>query len=65
MRLGHAREKSMQALAKQGLLKGAKTCKVKFCEHYVLSKKIKVKYGAAIYRTKGILDYVHTGVWGP
>jgi len=65
MRLGHSGEKSMQALVKQGLLKGAKICKLEFCEHCVLSKKTKVKFGTAIHRTKKILDYVHTYVWGP
>jgi len=65
IRLCHAGEKSMQALAKQGLLKGAKTCKLKFCEHCVLGKKIKVKFGTAIHCTKRILDYVHTDIWGP
>jgi len=65
MRFGHAGEKSMQALAKQGILKGAKTCKLEFCEHYVLGKKIKVKFGTAINRTREILNYVRTDVWGP
>ena len=36
MRLGHAGEKSLQILAKQGLLKGTKACKLDFCEHCVL-----------------------------
>ena len=53
MRLGHVGEKFMQALVKQGLLKGAKTYKLKFCEHYVMSKKTKVKFGTAIDHTKG------------
>jgi len=44
MRLGHAGEKCMQALMKQDLLKGAKTRKLKFCEHCILSKKTKVCY---------------------
>jgi len=65
MRLGHAGEKPMQTLVKQDLLKGAKICKLKFCEHRVLGKKIKVKLGTRIHRTKGILDYVHTNIWGP
>ena len=39
MRLDHAGEKSMQALTKQDLLKGAKICKLEFCEHCVLGKK--------------------------
>ena len=62
MRLGHASEKSIQALAK--LLKGVKTCKLKFCKHYVLSKKNKVKFGTVIYCIKDVLNYVHTDVWG-
>ena len=38
MRLGHAGEKSLQMLAMQGLLKGAKTCKLDFCEQCVMGK---------------------------
>ena len=62
MRLGHTSEKSMQSLAKEGLLKSAKTCKLKFCKHCILSKKVKVKFDNAIHRTKEILDYVHIDV---
>ena len=64
-RLGHTGEKSLQALCKQELLKGAKSRKIEFCEHCVLGKKTKVKFGTAIHQTRGILDYVHTDVWGP
>ena len=65
MRLGHAREKAMQGLVKQGLLKGVKTCKLDFYEHYVLGKQIKMKFGTAVHQTEGIFDYVHMDVWGP
>lgn len=65
MRLGHAGEKALQGLVKQGLLKGAKTCKLDLCEHCVLGKQTRVKFGTAIHQTKGILDYVHLDVWGP
>lgn len=65
MRLGHVGEKALQGLVKQGLLKGAKTGKIDFCEHCVLGKQTRVKFGAAIHRTKGTLDYIHTDVWGP
>ncbi|KAM1003335.1 hypothetical protein ACFX2C_003672 [Malus domestica] len=65
MRLGHAGEKALQGLVKQCLLKGAKACKLEFCEHCVLGKQTRVKFGTAIHHTKGILDYVHTDVWGP
>ena len=65
MRLGHAGEKSLQTLATQGLLKGAKTCKLDFCEQCVLGKQKRVKFGTAIHNTEGILEYIHTDVWGP
>ena len=65
MRLGHAGEKSLQTLAMQGLLKGAKTCKLDFCEQCVLGKQKRVKFGTAIHNTEGTLDYIHTDVWGP
>ncbi|KAE8725113.1 hypothetical protein F3Y22_tig00009009pilonHSYRG00067 [Hibiscus syriacus] len=65
MRLGHAGEKSLQILAKKGLLKGAKACKLNFCEHCVLGKQKRVKFGTTIHNTKGIVDYIHSDVWGP
>jgi len=65
MRFGHTGEKSSQALAKQDLLKCVITCKLKFCEHYVIRKKTKVSFGTAIHCTEGILDYTHTDIQGP
>ncbi|KAG8480295.1 hypothetical protein CXB51_024758 [Gossypium anomalum] len=62
MKLGHASEKSLKILAKQGLLKGAKACILKFYEHCVLGKQKRVKFGTAIHNTKGILEYVHSDV---
>ena len=55
----------MQTLMKKGLLKGAETCKLDLCEHCIIGKKTKVKFGTASHCTEGILDYVHTDVWGP
>ena len=52
MRLGHAGEKSLQILAKKRLLKGTKACKIEFCEHCVMGKQRKVKFGIAIHNTK-------------
>jgi hypothetical protein len=65
MKLGHASEKALQGLAKQGLLDGATTCKFGFCEHCILGKQTRVKFGTMIHNTKETLDYVHTDVWGP
>ncbi|KAE8703256.1 DEAD-box ATP-dependent RNA helicase 57 [Hibiscus syriacus] len=65
MRLGHVGEKSLKFLIDQGLMKGARACKLSFCEHCIKGKKTRVKFGTTIHDTKGILDYVHSDVWGP
>ena len=43
-------------------MKRVKSGKVEFCEHCVLSKKMNVKFGTVIHRTRGILDYMHTDI---
>ncbi|GJR12950.1 retrovirus-related pol polyprotein from transposon TNT 1-94, partial [Tanacetum coccineum] len=65
MRLGHAGEKSLNLLIKQGLLKGLSSCKLDLCEHCINGNTTRVKFGTAIHKTQGILDYVHSDVWGP
>ncbi|KAE8673094.1 hypothetical protein F3Y22_tig00111812pilonHSYRG00176 [Hibiscus syriacus] len=60
MRLGHAGEKSLKILAKKGLLKGAKACKLNFCEHCVMGKQKRVKFGTTIHNTK---DDFSSRVW--
>ncbi|KAH9733971.1 hypothetical protein KPL71_017220 [Citrus sinensis] len=64
VRLGHAGEKSLQTLMRYELLKGTKTCKLNFCEHCVVGKKTRVKFGTANHDTREILEYVHSDVWG-
>ena len=44
---------------------GFYTCKLDFCEQCVVGKIKRVKFGTAIHNTEGILDYIHTDVWGP
>ncbi|XP_059658414.1 uncharacterized mitochondrial protein AtMg00300-like [Cornus florida] len=63
--LRHTGEKALQGLVKHSLLKGARTCKLGFCEHCVLGKKTRVKFGTVVDHTKGILNYIHTDVWEP
>ena len=36
-----------------------------FCKQCVLGKQKRVKFGTVIHNTEGILDYIHTDVWGP
>ncbi len=65
MRLGHMGERGMLELHRRNLLKGMKTCKLDFCKYCVLGKQTKVQFKTATHKTEGILDYVHSDVWGP
>jgi len=63
MRLGHGREKSLQASAKKGLLKGASICNLELGEHGILDKK-KVKFCTTTHHSEGLLDCVHVSISG-
>ncbi|GJY06236.1 retrovirus-related pol polyprotein from transposon TNT 1-94, partial [Tanacetum coccineum] len=65
MRLGHAGKNFLNFLIKQGLLKGLSSCKLDLYEHCINKKTTWVKFGTSIHKTQGILDYVHSDVWGP
>ena len=66
-RLGHISEGAMEELHKRKLLKGLKSCKLDFCKHYVLRKQCKVSFNIMNKENhaKGILDYIHSDMWGP
>jgi len=66
-RLGHISEQAMEELHKRKLLKGLKSCKLDFCKHYVLEKQCKVSFNLMNKENsaKGILNYIHSDVWGP
>lgn len=65
MRLGHAGEKALQTLTKQGLLKGVTVGKLDLCEKCILGKQMRVKFDTIIHNTKDIIDYIHSDIWGP
>ena len=65
MRFRHMVECGMRELHKRNLLKGIKTRKLDFCKYCVFGKQNKVQFKTATHKTKGVLDYVHTVVWGP
>ena len=62
VRLGHAREKSLQTLIKHILLKGTKTCKLNFCKHCIVGKKTRIKFGTTNHDTREIIEYVHSDI---
>ena len=65
MRLGHMSEKGLNLLGKKGLLKYMKKPCMEFCEHCVYGKAHRVSFSTSNHKSRGILDYVHTDVWGP
>ncbi|KAL4304503.1 hypothetical protein GQ457_10G014750 [Hibiscus cannabinus] len=65
MRLGHLSESGMVALHKRNLLHSVKSDKLDFCKFCVLGKQTKVSFMTGKHKTEGILDYVHSDVWGP
>ena len=66
-RLGHISERGMEDLHQRKLLKGLKSCKLDLCKYFVLGKQCKVSFNLINKenRAKGILDYIHSDVWGP
>ncbi|XP_071933679.1 uncharacterized mitochondrial protein AtMg00300-like [Coffea arabica] len=64
IRLGHMSGRGMQILSKRDLLEGHKVTDLGFCEHCTFSKLYHRKFGKAIHRTKGTLDYTHSDYWG-
>uniref|UniRef100_A0A2N9HW07 CCHC-type domain-containing protein n=1 Tax=Fagus sylvatica TaxID=28930 RepID=A0A2N9HW07_FAGSY len=65
MRLGHMSERGMRELHKRNLLTGIKSCKLDFCKYCIMGKQCRMRFKTATHKTKGILDYVHSDIWGP
>ena len=64
MRLGHLGERNMFELHKMNLLKGVKSYKLGFCKYYLYGKQRRVIFKVASHTSKGVLNYVHSDVWG-
>ena len=55
----------MLELHKRNLLKGVKTCKLDFRKYCVYGKQHRVSFKIGFHTSKGVLDYIHSDVWGP
>nr|GEY82935.1 retrovirus-related Pol polyprotein from transposon TNT 1-94 [Tanacetum cinerariifolium] len=64
-RVGHISEAGLQVLEKQGLFGKKSLGKLNFCENYVLGKSQQVSFGVGRHTTQGVIDYVHSDLWGP
>ena len=65
MRLGHMSEKGLKVLSSKGLLGDQGIEKLEFCEHCIFGKQKHVSFSSATHRTNGVLDYIHSDLWGP
>ncbi|KAK3028831.1 hypothetical protein RJ639_038658 [Escallonia herrerae] len=64
-RLGHLSEGGMLELHKCKLLQGVKSCKLDFCKFCVFGKQKRVSFKVSSHTSKGVLDYIHSDIWGP
>jgi hypothetical protein len=66
-RLGHIREKGLRLLHDKGMVEGMSNYPLDFdlCEHCVYGKKKRVRFPSGATRTVGILQLVHSDVFGP
>ena len=58
--LGHIRMGGLQQLCKQGILDSNKISEMDLCEVCALGKSHKLKFATSTYRSKAILEYIHS-----
>jgi hypothetical protein len=65
-RMGHIREKGLRAMHNKGMLEYFFECnlEVDFCEHCIYGKQVWVRFSSGVTREKGILELVHSSVFG-
>ena len=64
MRLGHMSERDLQALHNKSALPRIKYCKLGLCKFCIMDRQRKVAFSTSQHKTKGLLDLIHTDVWG-
>jgi hypothetical protein len=66
-RLRHIGEKGLRTLHDRGMVEGMYNCTLDFdfCEHCIYGKQNRVRFPSGATRTKGILELIHSDVFGP
>ena len=64
-RLGHISEKGLYYLNKSNVFGNDVVSKLEFCENCVLGKQHRLSFNLSSHKSKAILDYVHSDLWGP
>ena len=62
-KLGHMSERGIKILAERNLLPRLTSVNLPFCEHCVVSKQSRLKFGRSTAKSKHILDLIHSDVW--
>ena len=65
--LGHIEEKGLWALQGKGMVEGMThfTPDFDFCENCIYGKQNQVRFASGATRAKGILELVHSDLFGP
>jgi hypothetical protein len=63
--LGHMSEQGLKVLIDHKLLPSLKSLKLDFCKHCIYGKQNRQKFKTRRHTSEGILDYIHSDVWGP
>jgi hypothetical protein len=63
--LGPMSEKGLKVLVDCKSLPSLKFLNLNFCKYCVFGKQCRQKFKAGRHTSKGILDYIHSYVWGP
>jgi hypothetical protein len=66
-RLGHIGEKGLRTLHGKVMIEGMSNCTpgLDFCEHCIYGKQNRVRFPSSTTRAKGILELIHSDVFGP
>jgi hypothetical protein len=58
-------ERGLKVLYDRKLLPSLKSLKLGFYKYYIYGKQNRQKFKTGRHASEGILDYVHSDVWGP
>jgi transposase InsO family protein len=58
-------EQGLKVLTDRRLLPSLKSLKLDFCKHCVYGKQSRQRFKTGRHTSEGILDYIHSDVWGP
>ena len=62
--LGHMNGKGLQVSMNCKLLPNLKSLNFMFCKHCIYGKQCRQKFKVGSHVSKGVLDYVHSDLWG-